>query len=126
MIGLAARNSWAGRHEGRSAAARQPGCREEDPATSCATPSGPERSPACHDVSDGGIAVTVAEMRACERHRRHARSAAHRHGGAEATFAEDQGLYVVTVRDAALTEFLNKAEALGIEVDRRPHDPPAA
>lgn len=72
---------------------------------------------ACHDVSDGGIAVTVAEM-----------ALASDIGAmldqpligtaAQSYFAEDQGLYVVTVRDAALTEFLNKAEALGIEVDR--------
>jgi phosphoribosylformylglycinamidine synthase len=72
---------------------------------------------ACHDVSDGGIAVTVAEM-----------ALASGIGAmldqpligtaAQSYFAEDQGLYVVTVRDAALAEFLHKAEALGIEVDR--------
>jgi len=70
---------------------------------------------ACHDVSDGGVAVAVAEMALA--------------GGigamldqpligtaAQSYFAEDQGLYVVTVRDAALAQFLSKAEALGVEV----------
>jgi phosphoribosylformylglycinamidine synthase len=72
---------------------------------------------ACHDVSDGGIAVTVAEM-----------ALASGIGAmldqpligtaAQSYFAEDQGLYVVTVRDVALVEFLSKAEALGVEVAR--------
>ncbi len=37
---------------------------------------------------------------------------------AQSYFAEDQGLYVVTVRDAALAELLNKAEMLGVEIAR--------
>lgn len=72
---------------------------------------------AVHDVSDGGIAVTVAEMALA--------------GGigaivdaplpgtvAEGLFAEDQGLYVVTVRDAAMIEVLARAEAEGVAVER--------
>ncbi|HEX7853196.1 MAG TPA: phosphoribosylformylglycinamidine synthase subunit PurL [Sphingobium sp.] len=72
---------------------------------------------AVHDVSDGGIAVTVAEM-----------ALASGIGAivdaplsgtvAEGLFAEDQGLYVVTVRDAAMIEVLAKAEADGVAVER--------
>jgi len=72
---------------------------------------------ACHDVSDGGVAVAVAEM-----------ALASGIGAmldqpligtaAQSYFAEDQGLYVVTVRDAALVELLSKAEAFGVEVAR--------
>ena len=70
---------------------------------------------ACHDVADGGIAVTVAEM-----------ALAGNIGAmldkplpfdtARSWFAEDQGLYVVTVKDAALMEFLSRADAAGVEV----------
>ena len=72
---------------------------------------------ACHDVSDGGIAVTVAEM-----------ALASGIGAildqpllgnaAQSYFAEDQGLYVVTARDAALMELLSKADAHGVTVAR--------
>jgi len=72
---------------------------------------------ACHDVSDGGILVAVAEM-----------ALASGIGAmldqpligtaAQSYFAEDQGLYVITARDVALIELLSKAEALGIEVAR--------
>ncbi|NNM76202.1 phosphoribosylformylglycinamidine synthase subunit PurL [Sphingomonas sp. ID1715] len=71
---------------------------------------------ACHDVSDGGIAVALAEMAlasgigamidkpqpfAC----------------APAFFGEDQGLYIVTVPDNALIEFLNTAHLAGVTVE---------
>ncbi|MET4897580.1 phosphoribosylformylglycinamidine synthase subunit PurL [Sphingomonadaceae bacterium jetA1] len=72
---------------------------------------------AVHDVSDGGIAVTVAEMalagnvgaliqfpetgEACRQ-----------------LFAEDQGLYVATVEDTALVDFLSNAHQAGVEVER--------
>jgi len=72
---------------------------------------------ACHDVSDGGLAVAVAEM-----------ALASGIGAmldqpligtaAQSYFAEDQGLYVVTVRDAALVEVLSRAEALGVPISR--------
>jgi len=72
---------------------------------------------ACHDVSDGGVAVTVAEM-----------TMASGIGAmldqplvgtaAQTYFAEDQGLYVVTVHDAALVDFLSGAEAKGVPVSR--------
>ena len=69
---------------------------------------------AVHDVSDGGIAVTVAEM-----------ALAGDVGAmidrkqpfdcARSFFAEDQGLYVVTVHDHALLDFLGAAHAAGVE-----------
>ncbi|HEX7821193.1 MAG TPA: phosphoribosylformylglycinamidine synthase subunit PurL [Sphingobium sp.] len=72
---------------------------------------------AVHDVSDGGIAVAVAEM-----------ALASGIGAivdaplpgsvAEGLFAEDQGLYIVTVRDAALIEVLAQAEQQGVVIER--------
>ncbi|MFN3674751.1 MAG: phosphoribosylformylglycinamidine synthase subunit PurL [Sphingomonas pseudosanguinis] len=72
---------------------------------------------AVHDVSDGGIAVTLAEMalagnigaliqfpetgEACRQ-----------------LFAEDQGLYVATVEDTALVDFLANAHQAGVGVER--------
>jgi phosphoribosylformylglycinamidine synthase len=71
---------------------------------------------ACHDVSDGGIAVAVAEMAlagnlgilidkpqpfSCNR----------------SFFAEEQGVYIVTVHDWALVDFLADAEKAGVPVD---------
>jgi phosphoribosylformylglycinamidine synthase len=71
---------------------------------------------ACHDVSDGGIAVAIAEMALA--------------GGigamidkpqpfpcARSFFGEDQGVYVVTVPDQALIEFLNTAHLAGVTVE---------
>ncbi|MGE7206546.1 phosphoribosylformylglycinamidine synthase subunit PurL, partial [Sphingomonas sp. NPDC019816] len=72
---------------------------------------------AVHDVSDGGVAVAVAEMalagnigaliqfpatgEACRQ-----------------LFAEDQGLYIATVEDTALIDFLANAHQAGVEVER--------
>ncbi|QHL89601.1 phosphoribosylformylglycinamidine synthase subunit PurL [Sphingomonas changnyeongensis] len=71
---------------------------------------------AAHDVSDGGIAVAIAEMALA--------------GGigaiidkpqpfdcARSFFGEDQGLYIVTVEDGALIEFLATADAAGVPVE---------
>ena len=71
---------------------------------------------AVHDVSDGGIAVTIAEMALA--------------GGigamidralpydtAASLFAEDQGVYVVTVHDHALLDFLQAALDAGVEAE---------
>jgi phosphoribosylformylglycinamidine synthase II len=71
---------------------------------------------AVHDVSDGGIAVTVAEMALA--------------GGIGAMinrampfdaprsfFAEDQGVYVVTVHDHALLDFMTEAHGAGVLVE---------
>ena len=71
---------------------------------------------AVHDVSDGGIAVTVAEMALAggigamiDRKQPF--------GCARAFFAEDQGVYVVTVHDHALLDFLGAAHAAGVEAE---------
>lgn len=72
---------------------------------------------ACHDVSDGGVLVAVAEMALASGIG--AMLDQPLHGtAAQSYFAEDQGLYVVTVRDAALMELLSHADAKGIEVAR--------
>ncbi len=71
---------------------------------------------AVHDVSDGGIAVTVAEMALAggigamiDRKQPF--------GCARSFFAEDQGVYVVTVQDHALLDFLGAAHAAGVEAE---------
>ena len=71
---------------------------------------------AVHDVSDGGLAVAIAEMalasgigaflnpiEPC--------------GLAGTWFAEDQGLYVMTVEDGALLDTLAHAAAAGVEAE---------
>jgi phosphoribosylformylglycinamidine synthase len=70
---------------------------------------------AVHDVADGGVAVAVAEM---------ALAGAigallypiEPFGIAGSFFAEDQGLYVATVRDSALLDCLSGASGSGVEV----------
>lgn len=72
---------------------------------------------AVHDVSDGGVAVALAEM-----------ALAGNIGAliqpptqvaiAEQFFAEDQGLYLATVSDHALLDFLTEAHLAGVEVER--------
>ncbi|GAA0671902.1 phosphoribosylformylglycinamidine synthase [Sphingomonas insulae] len=71
---------------------------------------------AVHDVSDGGIAVTIAEMALAggigamiDRKQPF--------GCARSFFAEDQGVYVVTVQDHALLDFLGAAHAAGVEAE---------
>ncbi|MPT47662.1 MAG: phosphoribosylformylglycinamidine synthase subunit PurL [Sphingobium sp.] len=73
---------------------------------------------ACHDVSDGGMAVTIAEMALAgnvgamiQAHDPEAPFA-----DARAFFAEDQGVYVVTVSDTALANFLADADKAGVMV----------
>ena len=71
---------------------------------------------AVHDVSDGGVAVTLAEM-----------ALASGIGAivdrkqpfdcAGSFFAEDQGVYLVTADDHALADFLHAAHAAGVEVE---------
>jgi phosphoribosylformylglycinamidine synthase len=70
---------------------------------------------ACHDVSDGGVAVAITEM-ALAGNIGAILDQPFDGSAAEAFFAEDQGLYVVTVRDAALGAFLSRAEASGVVV----------
>jgi phosphoribosylformylglycinamidine synthase len=70
---------------------------------------------AVHDVADGGVAVAIAEMALA------GGLGALIHpiepfGVAGSFFAEDQGLYVATVDDAALLDFLAGSTAAGVEV----------
>jgi phosphoribosylformylglycinamidine synthase len=70
---------------------------------------------ACHDVSDGGLAVTIAEMALASGIGALINGPApFGHAG---YFAEDQGLYVVTVADDCLLTFLKRAHAAGVEVE---------
>ncbi|MFA6124920.1 phosphoribosylformylglycinamidine synthase subunit PurL [Sphingomonas sp.] len=72
---------------------------------------------AVHDVSDGGIAVTVAEMALA------GNVGAMLHaplpcGVACALFGEDQGLYVATIADHLLLDTLTAADAAGVAIER--------
>ena len=68
---------------------------------------------ACHDVSDGGLAVALAEM-ALAGDIGALIDGTLPHGLAGSFFAEEQGLYVATVEDYALLGFLAGAQAAGI------------
>jgi phosphoribosylformylglycinamidine synthase len=71
---------------------------------------------AVHDVSDGGVAVTLAEM-ALASGIGATIDQAQPFGIAGSFFGEDQGLYIVTVPDEALTEFLTAAAAADVPAD---------
>jgi len=73
---------------------------------------------ACHDVSDGGIAVTVAEMALAGNIGAIIQSPddSTAFDDPRAFFAEDQGVYIVTVGDASLQTFLAEADAAGVTV----------
>jgi phosphoribosylformylglycinamidine synthase len=72
---------------------------------------------AVHDVSDGGLAVTIAEMALAGNIGALLTPEAPGHV-AETYFAEDQGLYVATVDDAALLDLLTGAHAADVIVRR--------
>jgi len=71
---------------------------------------------AVHDVSDGGIAVALAEMALAGNIGVLVQPAG---PGCVARqfFAEDQGLYIATIDDGALMDFLTAADAAGVEVE---------
>ncbi len=71
---------------------------------------------ACHDVSDGGLAVAVAEMALAGDIGAMLDTCAGC-GVAGTFFAEDQGLYVVTLDDHALYGFLSGAHARSIAAE---------
>ena len=71
---------------------------------------------AVHDVSDGGVAVALAEM-ALAGNLGALLYPVEPFGVAGSFFAEDQGLYVATVADDHLLAFLAGATAAGIEVE---------
>src|SRR4051812_6407630 len=70
---------------------------------------------ACHDVSDGGLAVAIAEMALAGGIGALINGPAH--FGHAGYFAEDQGVYVATVADDCLLTFLKRAHAAGVEVE---------
>ncbi len=71
---------------------------------------------AVHDVSDGGIAVTIAEM-ALAGNIGAMIDRALPYDTAASLFAEDQGVYVVTVHDHALLDFLQAALDANVEAE---------
>ncbi|WP_066476522.1 MULTISPECIES: phosphoribosylformylglycinamidine synthase subunit PurL [unclassified Sphingomonas] len=71
---------------------------------------------ACHDVSDGGVAVAVAEM-ALASGIGALIDSPQPFGNAGSFFGEDQGLYVVTVCDTCLADFMAAAHAADVPVD---------
>lgn len=71
---------------------------------------------AVHDVSDGGVAVALAEMALASGIGAHV-DQAQPFGIAGSFFGEDQGLYIVTVPDEALTEFLTAAAEADVPAD---------
>ncbi|WNO54900.1 phosphoribosylformylglycinamidine synthase subunit PurL [Stakelama saccharophila] len=71
---------------------------------------------ACHDVSDGGLAVTVAEMVLASNIGAMI-TEAQPFGVAGSFFGEDQGVYVVTVRDEFAADFMEAAEKADVVVD---------
>ena len=71
---------------------------------------------AVHDVADGGVAVAIAEMALAGNigamiDRRQP------YDCARSFFAEDQGVYIVTIDDHAMLDFLTAAHAAGVEVE---------
>jgi phosphoribosylformylglycinamidine synthase subunit PurL len=71
---------------------------------------------ACHDVSDGGLAVTLAEM-AVASNIGVLVNEAQPFGLAGSFFGEDQGLYVVTVCDTCLADFMAAAYTADVPAD---------
>ncbi len=72
---------------------------------------------AVHDVSDGGLLVAIAEM-ALAGGIGAMIAAPVPYGLAATYFAEDQGLYVVTVHDEHLNDFLHASTRAGVTVER--------
>jgi len=71
---------------------------------------------AVHDVSDGGLAVTIAEMALAGNIGALIQPSGPGHA-AKQFFAEDQGLYVATIDDGHLLDFLTGADAAGVQVE---------
>lgn len=71
---------------------------------------------ACHDVSDGGLAVALAEM-ALASNIGVLVNEPQPFGVAGSLFGEDQGLYVVTVCDSCLADFMVAAHKANVPAD---------
>ena len=67
-------------------------------------------------MSDGGIAVTLAEMALAGNIGMLVQPAGPG-STAKQFFAEDQGLYIATIDDAALLDVLTAADAAGVEIE---------
>ena len=72
---------------------------------------------AVHDISDGGVAVALAEM-ALAGDIGALVQFPHPGDAAEQLFAEDQGLYLATIDDAALLDVLSGAFAADVPIER--------
>ncbi len=72
---------------------------------------------AAHDLSDGGLAVALAEMALAGGIGAIVQMKTP-HGAAATFFGEDQGVYLVTVHDHALAGFLSAAHAARVDVER--------
>ncbi|HEY0271087.1 MAG TPA: AIR synthase-related protein, partial [Sphingomonas sp.] len=70
---------------------------------------------AVHDVSDGGVAVTVAEMALAGGIGAHIGFEGHP-GAAAEFFGEDQGLFVITTNDVEAV--LTRARLIGVDAER--------
>ena len=113
-VAVAARDR---RPRGRRAAAGRPGGRTRRRAISCAAQILAGNVRACHDVSDGGILVAVAEMAMAGDDRRAGCSPGRARSPATPIwFGEDQGRYVLAVPDAGA--FIRSAEAAGLPAVR--------
>jgi phosphoribosylformylglycinamidine synthase len=71
---------------------------------------------AVHDVADGGLAVAIAEMALAGNIGALVQPSG-RGQAAKQFFAEDQGLYVATVDDRHLLDFLTGADAADVQVE---------
>jgi phosphoribosylformylglycinamidine synthase len=71
---------------------------------------------AVHDIADGGLAVTIAEMALAGNIGALVQPSGQGYA-AKQFFAEDQGLYVATVDDRHLLDFLTGADAAGVQVE---------
>ncbi len=72
---------------------------------------------AVHDISDGGVAVALAEM-ALAGDIGALVQFPHPGDAAEQLFAEDQGLYLATIDDAALLDVLSGAHVADVPIER--------
>jgi phosphoribosylformylglycinamidine synthase subunit PurL len=71
---------------------------------------------AVHDVADGGLAVAIAEMALAGNFGALIQPAGPGHIASQ-FFAEDQGLFVATVADEHLLDFLTGADAAEVQVE---------
>lgn len=75
---------------------------------------------ACHDISDGGIAVTLFEMcnenLGCEINLDEIKSASNLNDENQILFAEDQSRYIVALDASSVKDFRKKCEKQGIKI----------